>query len=106
MTATGCTPACWTPVPCPGCGGQLPPRGRSVPLETGIAGCCDEARMNPAVNPRHLWRENEDAERCAVCGDDAEAECAVCERPLCGDHRRTTSTPGDSFCQPGVGCQA
>jgi hypothetical protein len=56
---TGCTPACWTPVRCPACGSQLPPRSRSVPLEANIPDCCDEARMDPDINPRHLWNEEE-----------------------------------------------
>lgn len=57
--ATGCTPSCWTPVNCPTCGNQLPPRGRSMPPEMGITDCCDEARMNSKINPRHLWNEEE-----------------------------------------------
>jgi hypothetical protein len=62
MTDTGCTPACWTPVPCPTCANPLPPRGRAMPPEMGITDCCDRARMDPAVNPRHMWREDEDAD--------------------------------------------
>lgn len=58
-----CEPPCWTPVPCPACGNQLPPRGRSVPLEMNIPDCCDRARMNPSINPRHLWSEDETRER-------------------------------------------
>ncbi len=55
-----CTSACWTPVACPSCGNSLPPRGRSVPLAMGgIPACCDAARMDSAVNPRHLWNEDE-----------------------------------------------
>lgn len=50
-----CTTICWTPVTCPRCGSQLPPRGRSVPLEMHISTCCDEARRSPTTNPRHLW---------------------------------------------------
>lgn len=57
--ATGCTPSCWTPVNCPSCGNPLPPHGRSVPLAMNIPDCCDEARMSPKVNPRHLWNEEE-----------------------------------------------
>lgn len=109
MTTTGCTPACWTPVPCPRCGNELPPRGRSMPPEMGIMDCCDEARMDPAVNPRHLWSEDEHEapdDPCAVCGDEAEADCAICERPLCLEHARTTSVPGESFCETGAGCNA
>jgi hypothetical protein len=41
---------------------------------------------------------------CKVCGDEAEFECAACDRPLCGEHARTTSVPGDTFCRAGVGC--
>lgn len=54
-----CSPACWTSVNCPSCGNQLPPRGRSMPPEMGIMDCCDEARMNPVLNPRHLWTKEE-----------------------------------------------
>ncbi len=53
--AGGCTEACWTPVRCPVCGNDLPPRGRSMSPEMGITDCCDEARMNAKLNPRHLW---------------------------------------------------
>jgi hypothetical protein len=55
----GCTSRCWTPANCPLCGSELPPRGRSVPLEMSIPGCCDDARMSPVVNPRHLWSADE-----------------------------------------------
>lgn len=55
-----CNPACWTAVRCPTCGNDLPPRGRSVPPEWGIPSCCDEARMDSRVNPRHLWSETDD----------------------------------------------
>jgi hypothetical protein len=41
---------------------------------------------------------------CAECGEPSEVECAACDRPLCAEHRRTTSVPGDSFCQTGQGC--
>jgi hypothetical protein len=57
--ATGCTEACWKPVLCPACGNWLPPRGRSVPLEANIPVCCDEARMDAGLNPRHLWSKDE-----------------------------------------------
>jgi hypothetical protein len=59
LPGDACTPACWTPVACPACGNQIPPRGRSVPLEFGIPDCCDEARMDPGINARHLWNEEE-----------------------------------------------
>jgi hypothetical protein len=63
-TGDACTPACWTPAACPSCGNQLPPRGRSVPLAMGgLPACCDEARMNAVVNPRHLWNEEEASAR-------------------------------------------
>lgn len=42
--------------------------------------------------------------RCAVCGGEAERECAACGRPLCDEDARTTSVPGDTFCRAGVGC--
>jgi hypothetical protein len=54
-----CTPACWTPVTCPACGNQLPPRARAVPLGMNIPVCCDTACMDPAINPRHLWNVEE-----------------------------------------------
>jgi len=65
-----CVPACWTVATCPTCGNQLPPYGRSVPLEMVIPACCDEARINPAVNPRHLWNE-EEAVSWSGAGDDS-----------------------------------
>ena len=55
----GCIPACWTPANCPTCGNRLPPRGRAMPREMGIQDCCDQARMDPKINPRHLWSESE-----------------------------------------------
>jgi hypothetical protein len=30
-----------------------------MPQEMGIMDCCDNARMDVAVNPRHLWGEEE-----------------------------------------------
>jgi hypothetical protein len=60
MMTPGCIEACWTTVKCQHCSNDLPPRGRSVPPEVGIPGCCDEARMDPSINPRHLWRKDED----------------------------------------------
>lgn len=60
MTTIICVPSCWTPVPCPTCGKDLPPRGRAVPIERILAECCDEARMR-AENSRHLWDEEEAA---------------------------------------------
>lgn len=61
MTTIICVPSCWTPVPCPTCGKDLPPRGRAVPIEHFLAECCDEARMCAVENPRHLWDEEEAA---------------------------------------------
>lgn len=54
-----CDSRCWTPVPCPKCGSDLPPRGRAMPLEMCIPDCCDDARMDPAINPRHMWSAGE-----------------------------------------------
>jgi hypothetical protein len=54
-----CTPACWTPVLCPTCGSPLPPRARDIPPGYGITDCCDRARTDPKINPRHLWDEND-----------------------------------------------
>ncbi len=31
-----------------------------MPSEMGIMDCCDRARMDPKLNPRHLWDEEED----------------------------------------------
>ena len=59
LAEDACGPLCWTAVPCPGCGQSLPPRGRAMPSEMCILDCCDEARMDPAVNPRHMWSEEE-----------------------------------------------
>ncbi len=56
---SACGPACWTPAPCPMCGHDLPPRGRAMPIGMAIQSCCDEARMHPTTNPRHLWSESE-----------------------------------------------
>lgn len=53
----GCTPPCWTPVDCPTCGGEVPPRGRSV---EDVGDCCEIARYSPE-HRRHLWHENDDA---------------------------------------------
>ena len=41
---------------------------------------------------------------CAVCGDEADGQCANCDRDLCENHLRITAVPGDSFCLPGEGC--
>jgi hypothetical protein len=54
-----CTPACWTPVPCPTCGQDLDPRGRSVALEANPPQCCEDARYS-TVNTRHLWSEHDE----------------------------------------------
>lgn len=55
-----CTPACWTPVPCPACGRPLPPRGRSIPLGASPGRCCEEAAGSSRINSRHLWHEHDD----------------------------------------------
>jgi hypothetical protein len=59
LLGDACTPACWTPVACPSCGGQLPPRYRSVPLGMPVPSCCDKASQDRDINPRHLWNEEE-----------------------------------------------
>lgn len=56
-----CAKACWTPVSCPECGRDLPPRGRSVPAEWYIAPCCETHRYG-RENERHLW-DATDSER-------------------------------------------
>jgi len=53
-----CTPQCAVPVSCPVCGNDLPPIGRSVPLEWNLPQCCGEHRYDSA-NTRHLWFVNE-----------------------------------------------
>lgn len=67
---TRCDEKCWTPVPCPTCGRSLPPRGRSVPLALYVADCCDDARHDSDINPRHLWDSN-DEERWRFYPDEA-----------------------------------
>ena len=57
-----------------------------------------------------MWPQDDDAAAptgvpCAECGEPSEYECAACDAPLCAEHARTTSVPGDTFCQTGVGCQ-
>lgn len=55
----GCTFDCARPVPCPTCGNDLPPIGRSVAPEVNIPTCCDEARMDGRINTRHVWSVEE-----------------------------------------------
>ena len=50
-----CSAACAAAVPCPVCGDDLPPRGRSVAMEANLSQCCEEHRYDKA-NTRHLWR--------------------------------------------------
>ena len=51
----GCGPKCAEPIPCPDCGRDLPPFGRSVPLEIYMPDCCEEHRFDCTINTRHLW---------------------------------------------------
>lgn len=74
---TVCTPECWTPVPCPKCGANLPPRGRSVPFEVYVRECCDDAR-NAAANRRHFW-DAHDPDRAFVDPTGWAAHIAGCE---------------------------
>lgn len=60
-----CTEECAAPVPCPTCGRDLPPIGRSVPMEHYIASCCETARYRP-INTRHIWDVSELAARRSV----------------------------------------
>ena len=53
----GCTEKCAVPVPCPTCGKDLPPIGRSCPWP--LTACCDEARMDRKLNTRHIWDVDE-----------------------------------------------
>lgn len=56
----GCSVKCWTPIECPSCNRELTPRGRSRPLEMGgESECCEQARIDGGVNPRHLWDEHD-----------------------------------------------
>jgi hypothetical protein len=54
-----CTAQCWMSVRCPACGNSLGPRGRSMPLEMSGSSCCEDARQDHRVNPRHLWDEHD-----------------------------------------------
>lgn len=54
-----CTAECWTPAPCPTCGRDMYPRGRSVPLPAYQPDCCEVVRYTRA-NPRHLWDEHDE----------------------------------------------
>ena len=54
-----CGPKCAEPVPCPDCGTDLPPLGRSVPQEMYLSDCCDERRFDSTINTRHLWSVTE-----------------------------------------------
>ena len=58
-----CTAKCAVPVPCPTCGCDLPPAGRSVPLGWPLASCCDKYRHDSTVNTRHVWSADEFTER-------------------------------------------
>jgi hypothetical protein len=71
-------------------------------LMTGTHAECWDAVAGYADEPE---AEEDDMPPCAVCGESAERECAACDNPLCDEHARTTSVPGDTFCQTGVGCQ-
>lgn len=79
-----CTARCWTPVPCPECGSDLPPRGRDVGSRH-INACC-EGPWHESHNPRHLWSEHDSTRHytdpegwaahvsgCAECREDEES---------------------------------
>jgi len=53
-----CTEPCAVPVPCPVCGRDLPPRGRSVAPETYMPNCCEVWRYD-GINTRHIWSTDE-----------------------------------------------
>lgn len=53
-----CTAECAVPVPCPECGRELPPVGRSVAMEVYLPDCCDGYR-HTHINSRHLWSVEE-----------------------------------------------
>jgi hypothetical protein len=40
------------------------------------------------------------AKSSCACGEEAETECAACDRPLCWEHARRGPS-GDRFCDPG-----
>lgn len=76
---SGCTSECWEAVPCPACGNELPPRGRSAPLEMNVQACCDDAQVDPFINRRHLWSEHDDV-RFYVDPEGWAAHLAECDR--------------------------
>lgn len=55
---SGCDRRCWEGRPCPVCGSEFPPRGRSVPA-VAACGRSDCPKDDPVVNPRHEWTEQE-----------------------------------------------
>jgi len=73
-----CTDECWAPVPCPSCGNELPPRGRSVPMEYNMPQCCENNRYMPG-NRRHLWSEHDDCRHYSDAAGWA-AHVAACQR--------------------------
>lgn len=75
----GCSERCWTAIRCPECGNTLGPRGRSLPLEMLAGACCEDARMDPAVNPQHLWDEH-DSTRHYVDPEGWAAHCETCDQ--------------------------
>jgi hypothetical protein len=78
-------------------------------VDAGLRRLMDKLQLDPPV--AYLSQHADEGQTdggvslCAVCGDEAEYECAICDRLLCEDHARTTSVPGDTFCQPFAGCQ-
>lgn len=56
MPDSVCTEKCWTPVECSH-GYEMPPAGRSAPLEAYFHDC-DEVQSR--TNTMHLWHEHDD----------------------------------------------
>ena len=52
-----CTEECWTQQTCPTCGNNVPPRGRSTPLELGLPLSCCEPLQHSDWNKCHAWSE-------------------------------------------------
>lgn len=73
----GCTEKCWTPVPCPGCGMNMAPSGRSAPMGTECG--CSEKYKHTKINTRHLWNRH-DSTRAYTDKAGWEAHLAECER--------------------------
>jgi hypothetical protein len=74
-----CNEKCWTRADCPVCGRELPPRGRSVPLEMSLATsqCCENAVSDDGY-ARHLW-DIHDSDRAYVDPEGWKIHVAGCK---------------------------